>query len=814
VNASATAVWAPTGIALGGLLVFGGRVWPCIFLGAFLVNITTAGNVETSLGIALGNTLEGLAGAWLVNRFANGRHAFDRAQDVFKFTVLAAMWATMVSPIIGVTTLALGGLADWSDFGSIWLTWWVGDMSGALVVAPLVITCAANPLSDWNRAKVFEGAALLLGLIAAGWTIFGALPALEEYPLLFLSTPALVWIAFRFGQRETAIAIFILSAIAVWGTLRGVGPFALRKPHESLLFLQAFLGVIAVMSMTLSAAMSEHRASEQRLDAQQATMRIASESQTLAEALPAILQTVCEKLRWELGSFWRVDPAALCLEWLQTWVSPGISARAKNFIEASRHTRFAPGVGMPGRAWQVRGVIWVDDVVRDSNFPRAPFAEEAGLHSAFAFPVIVDGQVFGVMEFFTREWRGSRKELVAVIANIATQISQLMERKRAAVELERQKAAAEAANQAKDNFLAMLSHELRTPLSPVVFAIDDLEATLAPTSEAKPLLAMIRRNIEHEARLIDDLLDLTRVVKGKLDLQFAVLDAHGSILQALDFCGPEIRQKRIDVATELRATDHFVNADPTKLQQIIWNLVKNAVKFSAESGTIEISSENPSPDLLLIRVSDHGIGIEPGMLPRIFTPFEQGEDSIQRRFGGLGLGLTISKAIAEAHGGTLEASSAGRGHGASFTLSLSVIRGSELPTAPGTATKKGWAKSSANLRVLLVDDHEDTRCALERLLRRRGYQVGSAHDVSSALDLARRESFDIVVSDIGLPDRSGLELIRELQQNCSMKGIAMSGFGMEGDREKSKAAGFSEHLLKPVNFDELDATIRQIISKP
>jgi hypothetical protein len=166
---------------------------------------------------------------------------------------------------------------------------------------------------------------LLLGLIAAGWTIFGILPALEGYPLLFLSTPALVWIAFRFGQRETAIAILILSAIAVWGTLRGVGPFALRKPHESLLFLQGFLGVIAVMSMTLSAAMSEHRASEQRLDAQQATMRIASESKSLAEALPAILQTVCEKLRWEVGSFWRVDPPALCLEWLQTWFSPAIS---------------------------------------------------------------------------------------------------------------------------------------------------------------------------------------------------------------------------------------------------------------------------------------------------------------------------------------------------------------------------------------------------------------------------------------------------------------------------------------------------------
>ncbi|HYR58831.1 MAG TPA: ATP-binding protein [Chthoniobacteraceae bacterium] len=385
------------------------------------------------------------------------------------------------------------------------------------------------------------------------------------------------------------------------------------------------------------------------------------------------------------------------------------------------------------------------------------------------------------------------------------------ERKRAADELERQKAAAEAANQAKDIFLAMLSHELRAPLSPVVSAIDDLESTLAASADGRAALAMIRRNIEHEARLIDDLLDLTRIVKGKLVLRREPLDAHRCIQDAAELCRSEIAHQRIELQTDLRAVQHFVNADATKLQQIIWNLVRNAVKFSPEGGVVSITSNNDAAGLLAIHVRDYGIGIDPDMLRRIFTPFEQGEGLVRRRYGGLGLGLAISKALAEAHGGVLVAASGGRNLGATFTLTLNTVPAEALPAKPDVAAPLP-RKAPADLRILLVDDHADTRIALERLLRRRGYQVESAHDVHSALELAARLPFDLLVSDIGLPDESGFELIRKLQLAHPIKGIAVSGFGMEGDLQKSRAAGFSEHLLKPVNFQELEAAIWSTVS--
>jgi CheY-like chemotaxis protein len=231
------------------------------------------------------------------------------------------------------------------------------------------------------------------------------------------------------------------------------------------------------------------------------------------------------------------------------------------------------------------------------------------------------------------------------------------------------------------------------------------------------------------------------------------------------------------------------------------------VKFSPEGGEISIISENSAAGALEIRVSDHGIGIEPAALGRIFAPFEQGESSIHRRYGGLGLGLAISRALAEAHGGSLTAASDGPNTGATFTLTLDALPPAAL-TAQPDASAPPTLKAPADLRILLVDDHEDTRHALVRLLRRKGYQVESACDVRSALDLAGRQTFDLLVSDIGLPDASGFELIRQLQLDRPIKGIAVSGFGMEGDREKSRAAGFAEHLLKPVKIQDLEAAIQ------
>ena len=265
VHPSATPVWAPTGIALASLLLLGNRVWPGIFLGAFLANVTTAGSIATSLGIAAGNTLEGVAGAYLVRRFANGRHAFDRAASTFKFAILGGMLGPVVSATLGVTSLALGGVARWQDYWPIWLTWWLGDLGGALLVAPLLILWSHGRESRWTRAHVLEAIALLLCLVAVGQAVFGAmLPVgLRGYPLAFVCMPPLIWAAFRFDQRVSAAAIVVLSAIAVWGTLGGSGSVGRQELNQSLLLLQVFMGVIAVTTLALASVVAEQRRGEE-----------------------------------------------------------------------------------------------------------------------------------------------------------------------------------------------------------------------------------------------------------------------------------------------------------------------------------------------------------------------------------------------------------------------------------------------------------------------------------------------------------------------------------------------------------------------
>jgi PAS domain S-box-containing protein len=938
IHPSASAIWPPSGIAVAALLLLGLRAWPGVALGAFFVNVTNVGTAMTSASIATGNTLEALIGAWLIGRFARGRYVFERGRDVLRFALIAII-ATTVAATVGALTLRFTALSPSTDFEKIWRTWWLGDASGVLTLAPLFLTWAAHPHRTMTRKSLAELGSVLLalcvGLVAIFWEW---VPTVQKgYPLLLLMLPILLWIAFRFSQRETALAVFAISAIAVAGTTRASGPFSIDAQNESLLYLQAFLGTISVMSMTLTAAVQEQRAGEQRLEAQQSTTRILAESETLAHAMPRILAATCVKLDWEIGIYWRLNEAGDRLQCHETYALAGI--RATEFIESSQRMLFPRGIGMPGRAWDYSTVVWIDDVIRDDNFPRAHAAERARLHSAFAIPIIVAGNVRGVLEFFTREFRGSKNEVARMAETIAGQITQfaerknaeelmkqsealyrtmaetasdtfltidenfailfvnraaertfgyhaselvgqklnrlmsarvdadlsglrvrleggydssrsqsweleghckdggrlplevsfgsfkangrhlftaiardVSERKRAAEALQREKAAAEQANQVKDNFLAMLSHELRTPLTPVICAINDLEQALPLSPEARASVAIVRRNVEHEARLIDDLLDLTRVVRGKLNLRCEVLDAHGCIMDALDACQQDIARKEIKIQTALEAPRHHVHADRTKLHQIVWNLVKNAAKFSDVGGIVSLTTENDEDGQLVLKVIDHGIGIEPDLLHRIFIPFEQGGTSMHRRFGGLGLGLAVSKAIAEAHGGSLAAASDGANRGATLTLKLALA---ELRDEPPLAVQEEPPATIGHIppvRVLLVEDHEDTRCALERFLRRRHYEVTSANTVEAALKFAEEFEFDVVVSDIGLPDRSGLELIRTLKARRPIKGIAISGFGMEGDFEKSRAAGFSEHLLKPINPVALDAAIRNLLA--
>jgi len=267
VHASATAVWPCTGIAVAALLLFGYRVWPGILIGAFLVNLTTAGSLETSIGIAIGNTLEGLTGCYLVSRFAGGKEVFARAQDIFKFALLAGMAATAISATIGVVTLAVAGFADWAAFGSMWCTWWLGDAVGAVTVTPLLLLWWENPQLRWTRKQITELAFLFLGLFSTGWIVFGKPfhSELKNYPLEYLCIPFLIWAAFRFGRRKAATALCGLSVIAAWGTLHGYGPFAVETQNTSLLLMQAFMGIMAITTLALAAEVTEHKRADERV---------------------------------------------------------------------------------------------------------------------------------------------------------------------------------------------------------------------------------------------------------------------------------------------------------------------------------------------------------------------------------------------------------------------------------------------------------------------------------------------------------------------------------------------------------------------
>jgi signal transduction histidine kinase len=371
------------------------------------------------------------------------------------------------------------------------------------------------------------------------------------------------------------------------------------------------------------------------------------------------------------------------------------------------------------------------------------------------------------------------------------------------------------ANAAKDQFLALLSHELRSPLSPVIAMVGELEAELPDSQPVREALEVVRRNVELEARLIDDLLDVTRIAKGKLQLSFEPISVHQILQRAYEICREDIAGKKLEVEFHLRATQTHVEGDPARLQQVFWNLIKNSVKFTPEKGRITIETLNPGPGKIWIRVIDTGIGIEREKIDKIFNAFEQGQTEITRRFGGLGLGLAISKALVDAHGGQIRVESPGKDQGAIFSLELNTVvtpAGADGEHKEKPAMPKRELAVARHRRVLLVDDHHDTCLGMKRMLERRGYEITIAHSADQAVEKVRTQAFDLLISDIGLPDRSGYDLMREVRLNTNLPGIALSGFGTEQDVNQARAAGFSEHLTKPINFERLEKTIQNLLS--
>ncbi len=426
--------------------------------------------------------------------------------------------------------------------------------------------------------------------------------------------------------------------------------------------------------------------------------------------------------------------------------------------------------------------------------------------------------------------RAGVRDFIPKTPNFVELVAPTVERVMKQVRAERRLVAAEAASRAKDHFLATLSHELRTPLTPVLALVSALRRDDRLPQDVREDMATVHRNIELEARLIDDMLDITRIARGKLELQLASIDIRPIIDHAIKTCcAHEAAEKMIVCHEDLAPDDHLAHVDAARLTQVFWNLLKNAIKFTPVGGQIFVRSRcetDGQAAWLVVEVQDTGIGIAPDILPRIFGAFEQGDRSITQQFGGLGLGLAISKAIVDAHGGTITAASAGVDQGSLFTVRLPVSRAAaatiEMPSP--AAPKSGIPRppESVSVHLLLVEDHADTAQVMARMLRRSGFQVTVASTIAQALaeaeaarktvdDSGRSRPIRLVISDLGLPDGTGHDLMRELVKAHQLRGIALSGFGMEDDVQRAAEAGFARHLTKPVDFDTLLTNIRELL---
>ncbi|MFT3870656.1 MAG: ATP-binding protein [Nibricoccus sp.] len=374
--------------------------------------------------------------------------------------------------------------------------------------------------------------------------------------------------------------------------------------------------------------------------------------------------------------------------------------------------------------------------------------------------------------------------------------------------------AAQQASRAKDEFLAALSHELRTPLNPVLLLATDAAADESLPETVRNDFGLIARNVALEAQLIDDLLDLTRITHDKLKLDLQRLDAHEAVRAALTTTQSEMLQKLLTVNTAWGAEKSVILGDLTRLQQVFWNVLKNAAKFTPRSGNITIETFNRDDSSIVIKITDNGIGMDAADLDRVFQAFAQGKNTISagHRFGGLGLGLAISRKLVELHRGTIAAHSEGLGRGATFTLTFP-LAGAEKPMPVPTCSTPSQPPTEVHQKLLVVEDHAPTRLSLGQLLRRRGYQVSFAGTLAEARAQLESDSYDIVLSDLGLPDGEGYELMEQLRAQPALRAIALSGYGTEADIARSRAAGFKVHLTKPIGVQALDAALNALAAE-
>ena len=648
VHENVTPVWPPTGIAIASLLIFGLRVWPGVFLGALAANLLTSIPLASTFGIAIGNTLEAIVAWSLLKRSKGWRKSFESVGDVLTFVVYAAVLAPLVSATIGGLSVCFGDPSQWTRFWSLWLTWWMGDGFGALIVSPLLLSWSMSRSVDREDTAEIAGLFVLLLIVVliifAGW-----FPGpVKTYPLAYLCLPCLLWAALRFDQRIVTAAILLMAGVAVWGAKHGYGPFVQPSRNVTLLLLTSFVGLSSLMTLLVAAVTTERQKAE-------------AEKWKLGSELEHHRRRVEDIVEHVPGVVW------------EAWGKPDAANQRIDFV--SNHVETM--LGYSKEEWLSTPNFWLtivhpDDKDRAAAEAAAIFASGKGGTSRFRWmhkdghEIWVEGQSIVVCdETGPVGMRGVTMDITAAV-EAEIERAELLERESHA----RQQA--EEASRLKEEFLATVSHELRTPLNAVVGWSRLLNSGQLDPDGARHAVEVIERNAASQRQIIEDLLDVSRIVAGKLRISTQPVDLLLIIHAAIDAVQPAAEAKEIKIATHVADPDAIVRADNERLQQVFWNLLANAVKFTPAGGTIDVYLER-NGSLAEIRIEDSGPGIPQEFLPRIFERFSQADGSSTRKHGGLGLGLAIVRHLVELHGGTVSAANRESG-GAVLTVKLPVMR--------------------------------------------------------------------------------------------------------------------------------------------
>lgn len=581
----------------------------------------------------------------------------------------------------------------------------------------------------------------------------------------------------------------------------------------------------------LEAEVAERRRSETRLATEHAITRALALATDLESAIRSILKVFIENMDAAVAIRWEISKDSHSITCRETEVSSKKENDLQAFIADTKKMSFSFGQGLPGEVWAKKIPIWLPSTVRSDNLHRSRQAAAAGLFTAIGFPIRMSGEVGGVIEFFASGQNEPDRRLLDMLEVIGSEIGQFIQRKRIEEEREslllREKVLreeAENANRMKDEFLATLSHELRTPLNSILGWSQIVLSDMVDSEGLRTALETIHRNATAQAQLIEELLEASRLITGKILLNLEPTDIIPVIENAIDIVRPRAAAKNIEIRTAFENRDRKITSDSTRLQQMVWNLLTNAIKFTPNSGHIDVRTDILGDNVKII-VSDSGIGISPEFLPFVFDRFRQQDSTSTRRHDGLGLGLAIVRHLAELHGGQVAAESEGSEKGSTFIISLPIsqsersiesVRQHDTELTPPNG-KRQVSDSLKDVLIHVVDDDVDSCNLLKFAFRLRGARVNTSNSAADAFRTISEEPPDILLADINMPDEDGYSLLKRVLELNAAKGIdfpaiALTALARAEDSDRAIAAGFRMHIPKPVEIDELTATIVELLN--